>query len=338
MAENTKADVIIEIEISKLKPHPENLKIYGENENVDDLIEKVEAFDGRIIDALKVIVDKDNVGEYIIISGYRRWIVAQRLNIAKLHCEVVRYKSNDEVLAAIVMYNYGRVKTLEQKVREGMAIESTFLAEAFLRQLQALKNQEGVRDSVSQTSKTKENEDSSKKRGRKAKALTQDEIVKREENEIENNNMRTRDRVAKAVQISSGRTYDRAKKVVIRADEYKKNNRIDDANLLLKIMGKTVATAYKLLPVFDMLDDDIKKEIDNDLSAAIKYVPDSDNNTNTTDYSTAMQDVKAFGDTIKILKKAMPRKFKSAKQRENYKNALTKQMEAIQSMIDSIAD
>jgi len=210
-------------EIDKLKPHPKNEEIYGE-EDVSDLIAQIEAC-GEIIDPLKIKEDGT------IISGHRRWKAAKELGLTEVPCQIVSYESPEEELVALVMFNHKRTKTNEQKAREGMTLEENLKSKGMQRKLKTLKQNQTDGDTVSQS----ENADSSS---------TTPESGGTDEEEKKG---RTRDIVAETVKISSGRCYDRMKKVIETVDKLRKEGKSDDADFLVQLMNGSVKPAYDLV-------------------------------------------------------------------------------------------
>ena len=121
-----------EINVSDLKPHPKNEVIYGQQEDVSDLV-KLIGDAGRIIERL--IITKDNV----IISGHRRWLTAKILGHDTVPCEVMEFETPEDELEELVLRNAKRTKTTVQKIREGMTLESVYSNEAKIRKLANLK-------------------------------------------------------------------------------------------------------------------------------------------------------------------------------------------------------
>ena len=97
----TLVDEILHIPVLKLKPHPQNELIYGQDEDISDLVAQIKAF-GKIIEPLKIKED------YTIISGHRRWKAAQaeELKYETVPFEIVSFATPEEELAALVLYNY----------------------------------------------------------------------------------------------------------------------------------------------------------------------------------------------------------------------------------------
>lgn len=209
------------IDVSKLKPHPRNAEIYGE-EAVSDLIVQIEAY-GGIADPLKIKED------FTIISGHRRWQAACELGMTEVPCQIVSYSSEEEELAALVMLNYHRAKTNEQRAREGMVLEQALKAEGMERKLKALKQNQTDRDPGSLSAESEEVSDplnDTDEGGKKG---------------------RTRDLVADAVNISSGKNFERMKKVIVAADKLKAEGKPDDATFLLQMLEKSVKPTSNLV-------------------------------------------------------------------------------------------
>lgn len=209
------------VDISKLKPHPRNAEIYGE-EIVSDLAVQIEAY-GGIADPLKIKED------YTIISGHRRWQAARELGMPEVPCQIVSYNSEEEELAALVMLNYHRTKTNEQRAREGMVLEQALKAEGMERKIKTLKQNQPDRDPGSPTVASEEIGDSSN------------------DTDTSGKKGRTRDLVADAVKIGSGKNFERMKKVIIAADKLKAEGNPDDAAFLLQVLDGSVKPAYNLL-------------------------------------------------------------------------------------------
>lgn len=222
------------IDVDRLKPHPRNVKIYGE-ETVLDLVAQIEAY-GGIADPLKIKED------YTIISGHRRWQAARELGMTEVPCQFVSYDSEEEELAALVMLNYHRAKTNEQKAREGMALEEALRAEGMERKLKALKQYQTDRDPGSPSVDAEDMEGPS------------------DDADTEDKQGRTRDIVADAVNISSGRNFDRMKKVIVAVDKLKENGKTEDADFLLQMLGRSVKPVYNLVDAGFPDDSDEERE------------------------------------------------------------------------------
>ena len=96
-----------------LKPHPRNSAIYGENEDVSELLELI-CQSGWV---KPLVITSDNV----IISGHRRWKAALELGIESIPVEVYEFPDDLAELEVLLLENASRLKTTEQKVREAEA-------------------------------------------------------------------------------------------------------------------------------------------------------------------------------------------------------------------------
>lgn len=93
-----------------LQPHPHNAAIYGEDEDVSDLVRLIQ--DSNWIKPLVV------TPAHTIISGHRRWKAAQQLKLKTIPVEYRSFPHERAELEALLLENASRHKTTEQKVRE----------------------------------------------------------------------------------------------------------------------------------------------------------------------------------------------------------------------------
>lgn len=103
------------IEISKLKMHPKNVEIYGE-EDVAALKQSIA--ESGWIKPLTVTSD------YVIVSGHRRYQAALQLNYTELPIEIETFTSKEAEMERLLRENENRGKTPEQQIREGMTWET----------------------------------------------------------------------------------------------------------------------------------------------------------------------------------------------------------------------
>ena len=261
-----------EIEVDRLQPHPKNEQIYGLDEDVTDLKEQIQAVGNKILDTLKV------TKEHVIISGHRRWKAARELGLTRVPCEIVSFDSEDEELAALVLFNSKRTKTNEQKAREGIALFDTISEEALERRLAALNQNRADMDDSSTT----------------------------EESEVG----LTRDKVAKAVGINSGRTFDRMKAVLTKVDELRETGNIDDSELFIAVLNRRPSAASDLINVsLESLTEEDRENIRTGKVAPRAFLPpkekikDKQNQKKHTSYAEAVAETKALGKSIKKLTK-----------------------------------
>jgi hypothetical protein len=106
------------IETARLKPSPENQILYNQRgPDHPDLRGLIESIRERGIEA-RLLVSRD----HYIISGHSRWQAAQYLGLLKVPCEILPIRrsdcSTDEWAKHLREHNHGRVKTIDELVRE----------------------------------------------------------------------------------------------------------------------------------------------------------------------------------------------------------------------------
>jgi len=195
------------VPLKTLVPHPRNSCIYGDNEDMTELVELI-----RQSKWVKPLVVTPN---YVIISGHRRWKATLELRLESVPVEVREFTNEIAELEALLLENASRFKNAEQKVREGEAWQEIEAFKAKLRQKANLKtgNQTPV-----------------------------------QENFPERERGQSRDLIAKRVNLGSGRTYEKAAKVVGVIDEEIKKGDLITAQGLRKVLNeKSVDAAHTLL-------------------------------------------------------------------------------------------
>jgi ParB family chromosome partitioning protein len=108
-----------------LTPHPLNASIYGQNEDVSSMVELIQ--DSGWVKPLVVTTD------YVIVSGHRRWKAVKQLRWETVPVEVRHFPDSVAVLEALLLENASRDRTLEVRIREGMAWEKVEKEKARLR-------------------------------------------------------------------------------------------------------------------------------------------------------------------------------------------------------------
>lgn len=98
-----------EVVVSKLKPHPDNDKIYG-SEDVQELADQIKQSEW----IKPLIVTQDNV----IVSGHRRYAAALLLGRKSLPCEIEVFEHEWQVIERLLLENKYREKTQVQRTRE----------------------------------------------------------------------------------------------------------------------------------------------------------------------------------------------------------------------------
>ncbi len=103
------------IPIDELIPHPDNLRIYGENHNVGDLVTSITEH-GLL---RPLIIDQDKR----IIDGVRRWTASKILKKKTIPCETRELVEEDSAISSILTYNRYRQKTPKQIFNESRELK-----------------------------------------------------------------------------------------------------------------------------------------------------------------------------------------------------------------------
>lgn len=119
---------VIEISVKLLRKHPLNTEIYGAGENVQDLVDALQA--SHEIDPLCVHKEADNT--YTILRGHRRFDASQLIGFGMetLPCIVLEGLDENQKLRILLTGNVQREKTIEQKVKEAWLWEQIYKDEA----------------------------------------------------------------------------------------------------------------------------------------------------------------------------------------------------------------
>jgi len=272
------------ISVDQLRPHPQNELIYGLEEDVTNLKDQITAY-GKILDPLKVTED------YVIISGHRRWKAAKELGMPTVPCEFVSFDSDEEEVAALVLYNSKRVKTNVQKIREGITLDETLSVEAVQRRLANL-NQNRTDMADSATSETGNNNVGS-------------DI---ESTDVSDHGL-TRDKVAKAVGFKSGREFGLMKEILTKADILAADGNTADAKLLVAVLNRSASAAKDLLKVpLESLSDEDRAGIETGKVAPRKFSHDLEPKKSIkkkTPYKLSIEHLKTLHNTTQLLKESM---------------------------------
>lgn len=199
---------------NSLKPHPLYLSIYGEAEDVSDVMRLIQ--NAQYPRPLLITI------ENTIINGHPYWKAALLLGWNQIPVEIRDFPHREAELEALLLENAARKKTTEQKVREAIAWERIEKAKAKQRQQIAAAT-------------------TNKKLGRSVQTTLQ-------ENFPVSSPGQTRDQVAKLVGLGSDRNYSKAKKVVTAIDQLRQQGNDKSAHDLRKALNEqSVDAATKLI-------------------------------------------------------------------------------------------
>lgn len=131
----------MEMKVVDLIPHPKNEEIYGYNEDVSDLVEKIQK--SKQVHTLTV----NSKG--VVLAGHRRRKACMELGIKMVNVEVVDFDTPEEEIEFIVLNNHQRNKTNEQKAKEAKALKEVETPLANKRKLKNLKQNKDADVAVS---------------------------------------------------------------------------------------------------------------------------------------------------------------------------------------------
>ncbi|WP_143322754.1 ParB/RepB/Spo0J family partition protein [Clostridium sp. HBUAS56010] len=203
--------------IADLKPHPKNEEIYGYDEDVSVLVEKIR----RSHTVHTMVINSQN----IILAGHMRRKACIQLGIEEVDVEVRDFATPEEEIEFIIDNNATREKTVEQKSREA----------------KALKEVEEVLAKKRQATSTG---------GAKPQLVA---VPPHAVEQVEQG--KSRDITAKKVGLRSGREADRAIKTISTIDKLLDEGRTEEADLIRAVLNKrSVSTAEELAKNIDKVD------------------------------------------------------------------------------------
>ena len=211
---------IEKMKVVDLVPHPKNEEIYGDNEDVSDLIERIRK-SGKV-HTLTV------TSKGVILAGHRRRKACMELGWKEVNVEIRDFDTSEEEIEFIIDDNSTREKTKEQKSREAKELKraETVLAEKRLSILGATGgrgNKKGVADSPQGLE--------------------------------ENEQGKARDIVASKLKFTSGREVDRAIATIDIIDNLKKSGRNEDADLIRGVLNsRSISAADELAKNIDIVE------------------------------------------------------------------------------------
>ena len=211
---------IAKMKVVDLVPHPKNEEIYGNNENVSDLVEKIKK--SRNVHTLTV----NSKG--VVLAGHRRRKACMELGWKEVNVIIMDFDTPEEEIEFIINDNSTREKTKEQKSREAKELKrvETILAEKRLSTFGATGgrgNKKGVADSPQGLD--------------------------------ENEQGKARDIVASKLKFTSGREVDRAITTIDIIDNLEEKGRNDDANLIRGVLNnRSVSAAEELARNIDIVE------------------------------------------------------------------------------------
>lgn len=252
------------MKIFDLKPHPKNEEIYGKNENVSDLVEKIKR-SGRV--HTLVVTSKG-----IVLAGHRRLRACKELGIEEVDVEVVDFDTPEQEIEYLIDNNATREKTNEQKAREAVVLKQTLAALAEKRKKSKLKQNRSV-NSFSDLATKEADVDVSNSAPQNDQFTDTPNLAERGEDDYVIGE--TREVVAKRVGLKSGHEVDRAINTIKKVDEFKKEGRNEDAKLVTDVMNnRSISAAENLAKNIDniRLSEEEKEEIRSGRKSPNSYI------------------------------------------------------------------
>ncbi len=127
------------MKVSDLRPHPKNAEIYGQNENVSDLVEKIKR-SGHV--HTLVVTSKG-----IVLAGHRRLRACKELGIKEVDVEIIDFDTPEQEVEYLIDNNATREKTNEQKAREAVVLKQALSILAEKRKKSKLKQNQAANSS-----------------------------------------------------------------------------------------------------------------------------------------------------------------------------------------------
>lgn len=214
------------MKISDLKPHPKNEEIYGHNENISDLVEKIKR-SGQV--HTLVVTSKG-----IVLAGHRRLRVCKELGITEVDVEIVDFDTPEQEVEYLIDNNATREKSNEQKAREAVVLKQTLSILAEKRKKSKLKQNRST-NSSSEVVAQKESTDVPILATRNNLPTDTPKLAERGEDDFVKGE--TREIIAKKVGLKSGHEADRAINTIEKVDELKEEGRVEEAELVIDVMN-----------------------------------------------------------------------------------------------------
>ena len=247
---------IKKIKISDLKPHPKNAEIYGCDEDVSDLVDKIKR-SGQV--HTLVVTSKG-----IVLAGHRRMRACQKLGITEVNAEICDFDTPEQEIEYIIDNNATREKTNEQKAREASALKESLAVLAKKRKLSTLKQHQSS--------------DAAKTMQQKISSSEVPNLALRE-NDYETG--KVRDIIAPKVGLKSGQEVDRAIKAIKKIDELVEKGQEEDAALLRGVLNNgSISAAENLaknIEVVKGIPEEDKKAIKSGKKSPNSYIKKADN-------------------------------------------------------------
>lgn len=247
------------MKISDLKPHPKNKEIYGRDEDISDLTEKIKR-SGQV--HTLVVTSKGTV-----LAGHRRLKACKELGIEEVDVEVVDFDTSEQEVEYLIDNNATREKTEVQRAREA----------------QELKKVEMI------LAKKRQSDNGGDRKSNKYKADVP-KLAHTNCSEIQKG--KARDKVAKTLGYKSGQEVDRAINTIEKVDELKKEGRDEDAKLIKDVMNnRGISAADSLAKHIDniRLSEEEKEEVRSGRKSPNAFIKKNEKRKSSTNWKKNWQ-------------------------------------------------
>jgi ParB family chromosome partitioning protein len=261
---------IKKLKISDLKPHPKNAEIYGADEDVSDLIEKIK----RSGQVHTLVVNSHGT----ILAGHRRYKACIELGIDEVDVEIVDFDDPEREIEYIIDNNATREKTNEQKAREASALKTALAELAKKRKLSTLKQNQST--------------DMPNSAERKGQSTDMPNLAERTETAPKGN---ARDIVASKLKYKSGQEVDRAIKTIEIMDELDEEGRHEDVELIRGVLNnRNISAAENLAQNINhiKISEEERKEIQSGSKSPNSFIVKNKEENQVTRKEVELSDVK----------------------------------------------
>lgn len=277
------------MKISDLKPHPKNAEIYGQNENVSDLVEKIRR-SGQV--HTLVVTSKG-----IVLAGHRRLKACIELGIQEVDVEIRDFDTIEQEIEYLIDNNATREKTETQKAREARELKKveTILAKQRLSVFGVM----GGRGNKKAVPKM-------------AHPLDKSEVPKMARAISDGTNIgKARDIVAEKMNYKSGQEVDRAIQTVDKIDVLNEEGRTEDAELLQDVLdNRSISAAAGLAKHIDngiKLTEEEKQAIRSGRKSPNSFIKKNENKGEQAETKVksaeTSDNIKNMGDALSAIQK-----------------------------------
>lgn len=229
------------MKVSDLKPHPKNEEIYGHNEEISDLVEKIKR-SGQV--HTLVVTSKG-----VVLAGHRRLRACKELGIEEVDVEVIDFDTPEQEVEYLIDNNATREKSNEQKAREAVVLKETLSVLAEKRKKSKLKQNRSANNSSDIVTHQGTTDVPNLAPRNNLSTDTPNLTGRGEEDSVTG---KTREVIAKKVGLKSGHEVDRAIKTIETVDELKKEGCDEDAKLITDVMNnRGISAAHSLAKNID---------------------------------------------------------------------------------------